>query len=209
LHLSQTAERTIRRDRLRLQLRVEATAPDARQVQAEVNKRMSAALEKARNVAGVKVESGGYTVYEERQANVPTRWHGGQGLVLTSGDFPVLLTLGGALQTDGLAMSGMSFELAPETARGAQDDLTAEALKQLRDRIERVAADLQMELVRLRDLRVGNAEGEERPVFRAAVLAGAAAPTPMPPPSGEPGETTVRVTVEADALLGPTDQSRP
>jgi len=43
LHLNQTAERTVIRDLLRIELRVEETGADARSVQAEINRRMAAA----------------------------------------------------------------------------------------------------------------------------------------------------------------------
>jgi predicted secreted protein len=45
LHLSQTAERSVIRDLLRIELRVEETGADARAVQAAINRRMAAALD--------------------------------------------------------------------------------------------------------------------------------------------------------------------
>ena len=71
LHLTQTAERTIHRDRLRAQLRVEATGSDARRVQADINRAMTTAFEHSKAVAGIKIETSGYSVYEERQTNAP------------------------------------------------------------------------------------------------------------------------------------------
>src|SRR5262249_6553427 len=62
LHLSQAAERTVVRDLLRIELRVEASGADAQTVQAEINRRMAAALDRARQVQGVKVETGFYDV---------------------------------------------------------------------------------------------------------------------------------------------------
>src|SRR5260370_38065169 len=52
LHLSESAARAIRRDRLRARLRVEATASNAKQVQADINRRMTRALAKVKAVAG-------------------------------------------------------------------------------------------------------------------------------------------------------------
>ena len=56
-------------------------------------------------------------------------------------------------------------------------------------------------VLRYRDLRVGNAETETRPAPRFAGAAMAVAA-----PVAEPGEAVVRVTVEAELLLG---QPRP
>ena len=50
-------------------------------------------------------------------------------------------------------------------------------------------------MLRYRDLHVGNAETEGRPIPRFAAAAMAA-------PVAEPGEATIRVTVEAELLLG-------
>src|ERR1700676_2422875 len=57
LHLSQTADRAVRRDRLRAQLRAEAVGSDAKRVQADINRLMTAALERAKSVTGIKVET--------------------------------------------------------------------------------------------------------------------------------------------------------
>jgi predicted secreted protein len=209
LHLTQTAERAIHRDRLRAQLRVEAIGSDARRVQADINRAMTTALEHAKAVAGIKVETSGYSVYEERQTNAPSRWHGSQGLTLVGSDVAAVLALAGDLQGQGLAMSGLGFELAPETARAAEDDLTSEALTRLRQRSERIAGDLQLTVVRLRDVRIGNVGGDRppMPLMRSAAMGAMAAAAP--PPAAEAGDATVQVSVDADILLGPSEQNRP
>ncbi len=58
LHLSRTAERKVVRDLLRVELRAEETGADPLALQAAVNRRMSAALDRARHVQGVEVETG-------------------------------------------------------------------------------------------------------------------------------------------------------
>src|SRR5438045_3999011 len=86
LHVSQTAERSVIRDLLRIELRVEETGADARSVQTAINRRMAAALDRVRQVQGVRVETGSYNVGEERPQNGPTRWRGSQSVVLTGKD---------------------------------------------------------------------------------------------------------------------------
>lgn len=205
LHLSETADRAFRRDRLRAQLRVEATGNNAKQVQAEINRRVAGALERVRAIAGVKPETGGYSVYEERPPNAPARWRGSQGLTLLDRDFAELLALVGDLQNDGLVVSALAFELAPETARAAEDELTTEALKRLTQRAERIASDLHLTVTRYRDVKVGNVGGE-RPIIMRSMAPGAA---PASPPVAEAGDAIVQVGVEAEVLLGPTDPHAP
>ena len=196
LHLSQTAERSVLRDLLRIELRVEATGPDAASVQSDINRRMAAALERARQAPGVKVETGFYNVAEERPENGPPRWRGEQSVILTGKDADTMLKLAGALQADGLSTSSLSYETSPETVRGAEEDLTNEALAELDHRAAAIAEQMHLAVLRFRDVRVGNAETGGQPVPRFAMASAAA-------PVAEPGEAVVRVTVEAELLLIP------
>lgn len=196
LHLSQTAERPVVRDLLRIELRVEATGTDAQTVQSEINQHMAAALDRARQVQGVQVETGFYNVGEERPQNGPARWRGGQSVILTGKDAASMLKLAGALQSDGLSTSSLGYEISPETVRGAEEDLTAEALAALDHRAASIADEMHLSVLRFRDLRVGNAETGGPPVPRFAAMA-------APAPVAEPGEGKIRVTVEAELLLVP------
>jgi predicted secreted protein len=203
LHLSETASKPVRRDRLRAELRVEASGADAKRVQADINRRMAAAVERAKAVPGLKVETGSYSIWQERPQNAPARWRASQALILTGSDTGELLGLVGDLQGDGLLLGGLVFELAPESARAAQDELTRTALTRLRDRAERIAHELGLGAARIRDVRVGNATGE-RPVPRPFMqMKAAAASAEAAPPVAEAGEATVEVTVDAEIALEP------
>jgi predicted secreted protein len=197
LHLSQTAERKVTRDLLRVELRAEETGTDPRAVQSAINRRMAAALDRARQAEGVRVETGSYNVGQERPPNGPMRWHGSQSVIVTGKDSDAILKLAGTLQSDGLSTAALGFQVSPETVHGAQEDLTAEALAALDQRAASVAGQMHLAVLRYRDLRVGDAETEGRPMPRFAGAATAA----MAPPVAEPGEAVVRVTVEAELLL--------
>ena len=196
LHLSQTAERNMLRDLLRIDLRVEEAGADPLTIQSAINRRMAAALDRAHQVQGVRVETSSYSVGEERPQSGPSRWRGTQSLVLRSRAADAALKLAGALQSDGLLMSSMAYEASPETVRGAEEDLTGEALAVLDRRAASIADRMHLGVLRYRDLHVGNAETEGRPVPRFAAAAMAA------PPVAEPGEAAIRVTIEAELLLG-------
>ena len=196
LHLSQTAERSVLRDLLRIDLRVEETGADPLAIQSSINRLMAAALDRAHQAQGVRVETGSYGVNEERPQTGPSRWHGSQSLILRSKAADAALKLAGALQSDGLLMSSMAYEASPEVVRGAEEDLTAEALAALDRRAASIADKMHLSVLRYRDLHVGNAETEGRPVPRFAAMAAMAAPV------AEPGEAMIRVTIEAELLLG-------
>jgi predicted secreted protein len=196
LHLNHTAERTVMRDLLRIELKVEEAGADARSVQTAINRRMVAALDRAHQVQGVRVETGSYNVGEERPQNGPARWRGTQSVILTGKDADSMLRLAGALQSDGLSTASLAYEISPETVRSAEEDLTAEALAALDHRAAAIAADMRLAVTRYRDLRVGNAETGGRPMPRLATMAMAA-------PVAEPGEAVIRVTIEAELVLAP------
>jgi len=183
LHLSQTAETDVVRDLLRIDLRVEETGTDPLAVQTDINRRMTAALDRAHQVQGVQVETGSYSVGEERPQNGPSRWRGTQSLILRSKAADAALKLAGALQSDGLLMSSMVYEASPE------------ALAALDRRAASIADRMHLAVLRYRDLHVGNAATEGRPIPRFAAAAMAA-------PVAEPGEATIRLTVEAELVLG-------
>ena len=197
LHLSQTAERNVLRDLLRIELRVEETGADPLAIQSGINSRMAAALDRAHKIQGVRVETGSYGVGEERPQSGPSRWRGTQSLILTGKDTDAALKLAGALQSDGLLMSSLVYEASPEIVRGAEEDLTAEALAALDRRAASIADRMHLAVRGYRDVHVGNAETGGRPVPRFAAAAMAA-------PIAEPGEATIRVTIEAELMLAPT-----
>ena len=195
LHLTQTAERKVVRDFLRIELRVEETGADPVALQSAINRRMVSALDRARQVQGVAVETGTYTVNEEQPPNGPSRWRASQSLILTGKAADAVLKLGGTLQSDGLLMSSLGYEVSPETVRGAEEDLTAEALAGLDQRAASFADRMHLSVLRYRDLRVGNAETSAGPMPRFAAMA-------MAPPVAEPGQEKIRLTVSAELLLG-------
>jgi uncharacterized protein len=196
LHLSQTAERKVIRDLLRIELRAEETGADPLALQAAINRRMASALDRVRQVQGVEVETGSYAVADETPQNGPSRWRASQSLILTGKAADAELKLAGVLQSDGLLMSSISYEVSPEAVRGAEEDLTAEALAGLAQRASSIADRVHLSVLRYRDLRVGNAETGGQPMPRFAAMAMAA-------PVAQSGEAEIRVTVSADLVLGP------
>lgn len=216
LHLTQRAERLVPRDEVHAGLRVEVTGANPRLVQGEVNKRMNAAVEKAKRVAGVKVETTGYSVYQispPLPAGTPpnpknTQWRAEQSLDLRGKDFTAVLGLAGDLQNDGMLMSDLRFDLATDTARALQDSLTGEALAAMQDRAKRIADGMGMHVDRFRALTVGNVQGQDAPQPRMMALAAGreAAPSAVNPPASAPGEATVWLIVNAEVALAPAKQ---
>jgi predicted secreted protein len=199
LHLTETAERNVARDRLRVELAVEISDPDAAKVQAEINRRMMAALALVKSAPDIAVETDGYTVYQDRPANALPRWHGSQSVSLVGKDFTALLALVGTLQQNGLVITGLAPELSHEAEQSVEDALTDSALARLQQRAAHIAASLGAAVDAFRDVRVGDA-GAPQPIMRAMAMAGGMSQSASPPVA-EAGEATVRVMVQADIAL--------
>ncbi len=200
LQLGESAERLVTQDRLRAQLRVELGGNDPRTLQGQVNQKMAAALDRAKAVAAVKAETQGYYVYEDKTLKRGQRWWGSQSLGLTSSDSGALLALVGQLQEDGLLVSGLGYELAPETRRKVERELVPEAIRRIKEAADTVARSLDLPKAEIVKIRLGETppqlvRGFGGPVMAMADRAG------LPPPVAEPGETTVTVRIEAEVSL--------
>ncbi len=203
IHLTQQAMRVMARDRLRAELRIEAKGNNGRAIQAEINKRMAAALAKVKAYPAVTAETGSYSVNRDYSTKEPDRWEGSQSLSLASEDFDAVLNLVGDLQSSGLLMSQLQFFLAPETLTAVQDDLTATALDAIRNRATNVARNLGMSIDHYRLIGIGNVhEDTDRSAGRSAT-AGAARSGKMSPPAVQAGDATVMLSVTADVVLAP------
>jgi len=163
LHLNQTATREVAQDRLTIEIRADVTGADAGSVQAAVNRRMATAIERAKAAPSVRTETRGYWVQQERPANAPARWHGVETLALIGTDAAAVLKLAGTLQQEGLVMSRLSYDVAPDTAKSIEDELTTSALQRLKDRVDRIAKDMGVAVRNFKALRVGNVGGNIQP----------------------------------------------
>jgi uncharacterized protein len=202
LHLSERAERQVPRDELVLLLRVEATAKTARDAQAEINRRMPAALDEAKKVTGVKVETPAMNVFEVREPNKQPVWRATEALQLRSKDFTATLALLGKLEEQGLLVSALNFEVSHDALKSIEDALTAEALKRLQVRAEAIAGDMGLAVDHVRSVQIGGAgEPGPRPLLYGGIAAARA--TASPPPAAEAGEAAISITVNAEIWLMP------
>jgi predicted secreted protein len=207
VQLTQQAVRVMARDRIRATVRIEGKGSNGRQIQADINKRMAAALEKVKQHPAIVAATGSYTVYRDYNNKDTEFWNANQTLSLSSEDFEAVLALVGDLQGNGLLMSGMQFFLAPETLAAVQDDLTAAALDALRARADNVAKDLGMVIEHYKVIAVGNAQEDRGEAQGRRAGATAAVAGKAPPPAAQAGDATVTLTVTATVILAPRKTS--
>ena len=202
IHLAEMATIMVTPDELAAALRAEASAGTAAEAQKRINDAMRDALAAAKDTPGVVASTGGYGVWRTQQGGAE-RWQGGQSLNLTSSDGAALLKLTGQLQQKGLIISGLTWRLARETERKAQQQATRQALAALRGRVEEAAAQLDLRFAAFADIRLDSApRGPIRAMAPMALTSGMAAP----PPVAAAEDIAVTASVEADAILLPREK---
>lgn len=188
-------------DRMTAVVRVESENASAGTASNDVNTRMAKALAKAKAAPTIDARSVGYTTYQTWEKGKPSKWKVVQSLQLQSGDFAALAGLLTRLQDeDGLLVSGMSFSVAPETRRKAEDALTREAIRSWRQRATTAAEALGYADWRVGRLSIntGDAVPPPRPLEMMAMRQAAPAAAPV---AVEAGTTQLTVTVSGEAML--------
>lgn len=195
LRLGASGEVRVLPDELVARLRVEARADTAAAAQAELNRRMAAALAAARAAEGVTATTGGYwTQPDPQRRDAVAR----QGLVLRSGAGDRLLALVARLQGEGLLLEGIAWQLSDAAAASARDAALAAAIRALHARAAFVARELGLRVVALTHLAV-DAAPEPRAAAMAAPMAARA--DAAPPPAVAAEEIPVSAQVTGDWLL--------
>jgi predicted secreted protein len=198
ISFNQVAKKTLARNRLRIDLRIEAQGDSSKDIQGQINRKMPAVLEITKAAPDLWVETGSYRVFREPESNShPERWHSTQDISIFSDDFAEALAVAGKCQAQGLLMTNMTFFLAPDDLQATQSDLTKTALDALRARADEVAADLGMKIDHYQNISIGNAF-ESNEVSRGAQTGALAA---AGTPAAQAGQTTVSLSVSADVLL--------
>ncbi len=201
LLLGESATVMVTPDEIAASLRAEATSGTAAETQKRVNDMMRDALAAAKETAGVTVSTGGYGVWRTQQGGAD-RWQGSQNLNLSGRDGAALLKLVGILQQKGLAIGGLNWRLARDTARKAHQEATQKALATLRARVDEAAAALDMKFGQFASVRLDSTTQQSvRMMAPAAAMVSSMASAP--PPTAVSEDTPVIASVEADAILVP------
>ncbi|WP_203071815.1 SIMPL domain-containing protein [Falsiroseomonas ponticola] len=198
LHLSETAEISRAPDEVVATLRAEARAPSAAAAQEAVNRAITAAVTRAQAVSSIRVSTGGYWTARGEEGR---GWQAAQSVTLRGAEAAPLLDLAATLQSQGLAMQSLTWTLTRDAARMAREEASRLALDALRRRADALAAQLNLAVAGIREVRIDAPDRAPRPVPMAAMRASSASgPTP---PVAIAEDITVAATVEAVVVLRP------
>lgn len=210
--LSASDQKKVVQDLLVASLRIELDNKDARTLQDDINKAMKTALDTVKAEPAIKVNTGGYYVYNYDPNPTPPKpltteemkkrqvWKGSQALELKSKDAPKLLEMLGKLQDTGFVMSGLNYTLSPELAESQKDELLVGALKKIQDKAALVAKAMGKSGYDIVELNIDNSYiPQPQPVMMMA--RGGMAKAEMAAPVAAPSEDDVTLNVSAKISL--------
>ena len=183
-------ERSVANDRLLVELFSQHDGADAAEVSARVNSDISWAIERAKQVPDVVMQTAGYfsqPVYRDQRL---VGWRVRQSLRLESEDASSIGELLGELQSK-LSIGSMSYRISSKRRALVEDELISEAIAAFGGRARLIAQSLERNGYRLIEMDVIT---DRAPAPRMRSMA-AAESVAMSAPSIEPGEQLVRVMV--------------
>lgn len=213
VQVSAEARRMVAQDRVQATLAIEAQGKNPEKVQAEINTKMQQAKKLYDTVDGVKVTTGGYSVYKdyepmpkplsETEREKLAFWRGSQDINLDGAKKDDLLKLVGDLQKQGFAVRGLNFYMSKEAADAVKDDLIVEALRNIKARAANIQQALGMKTIHYSRIDLGDNGVRPYPMMARAMKTEMAfdAAGSAPAPVGEAGETEVIVNVTAEVKL--------
>ncbi|MFT8718067.1 SIMPL domain-containing protein [Acetobacter sp.] len=162
--------------------------------QRKTNGLAQSAIALAEKATGVVVHSESYSVYENRPDKQPHSWTAQQTLSLTAKDSSGLLELVGKLQEKGLLLQNVSWSLSPEHQKQLQKQAEQQAVRDMKERADAIAATLGMKVTSIASLSVN-----EQPLIRPMALMARAEIAPSP--AMRPDSQTVTANVHATVIL--------
>ena len=193
VELQAEAQREVQNDLLNAVLYVELNDASPAALANAVNKSVNEALRIAKEYKTVRVRSGNnqsYPVYAK--GNVLQGWRSRAEVRLESRDFEAASALIGKLQAN-MQLGNLSFSVSPETKRGVDNELIAEAIAAFKARAEIIKTSLARRGYKLQRLGVMSGYNAPQPRFAAAARMVAAAPE-VAAPNLEAGVSIVTVT---------------
>ncbi len=198
LSFSAEASQAVANDLALATVFVEANDAKSAEVARKVNTAIAQALATAKRFADIKTRTGSTwtsPVYGKNGRKIES-WQMRSELQLESRNIASLSELVGTLQADSLNVSQITLQVAPETRRKAEDQVTLAALSAFEAKSRNVAGNFKK---RYRIVRInidgGNA-GPVYPMVRSAMMKAEAAPMPI-----EGGDSVISVNVSGEIEL--------
>lgn len=196
ISLSVDASTEVDNDQLVASLGIQREGSRAAALADEVNRAINWALDEARKVAVVKVQTQSYQTHPIYRKNTLSGWRVSQSIRLQSKDSAQLSELIGRLQ-ERLALQSIGFEVSDEARRAANEALIQEALGRFRERSAMITEQLGRRSYRLIQADVNTRGQGPAPMVRGMAMRAEVAAAPQ----FEAGTQTLRVNVSGQIEL--------
>jgi predicted secreted protein len=198
VQLSADASMQVENDTLTAQLYAQREGSDLAQLADEVNRKITQAVARAKQVEGVSVQTQSYQTYPVYQQQRLSGWRVRQSIRLESRDGAKLSRLLGELQSS-LALESLQYSVSPSQRQGAEERLIKQAIDAFQQRAALVTKQLGRRDYRLVEMHINTAGEPVRPMrMRAGVMAMDSATAP---PSLEAGSQSLEVSVNGTIEL--------
>ena len=185
-------------DTMHVSMNTYAEMQDPAKLAAKINNDMEWALQQAKQVQGVKINTGSYQTWPITRKEVTTGWRGQQDLVLESADTETLSRLVGQLQ-DRLQIKSMNFTVSDEKRTVVENRLIDAALDAFKQRAGIIGNNLKASGFRIVEINV-NSSTQRPPMLRQARMASMSMEA-SDAVAVEGGESDVSVTVNGTIEL--------
>jgi len=199
LSLSASASVSVAPDVLVADVSATWISPDPVTAQRHVNTLMALATKTARTENGIETDVENYSVGQDDSAH--PRWTAQQSIELRAKDGDALLALVGQLQTSGLTLDSLGWQLSDQASQAANQAATLAALRQLRADAADEARVLDLTVDHYQQIRVGS--DQTFSPYAPRVFTAAMANAAMPAPQATAQQQKITVQVSADVMLRP------
>ncbi len=198
VRLQSQQNEAVSNDTMHVSMNTYAEMQDPAKLAAKINNDMEWALQQAKQVQGVKINTGSYQTWPITRKEVTTGWRGQQDLVLESADTETLSRLVGQLQ-DRLQIKSMNFTVSDEKRAGVENRLIDAALDAFKQRAGIIGDNLKASGFRIVEINV-NTSTQRPPMLRQARMASMSMEA-SDAVAVEGGESDVSVTVNGTIEL--------
>ncbi len=214
LNISATEREEVEQDLLIASMRIQQEGKNAKTVQNEINSNMKKAVDIAKQYPNVKIETGQYYVHpdyrnvkgaDQNNRRVFDKWRGSQTIILKSKQADEILQATQKIQALDFLMNNLSYQLSPEKHNEIRDQLMEKTIKALNERAQRVAKALGKRNVDLVQINVDSSQHFPPVAYArgAQMESSMMMDKSMAAPVAESGETSVSMTINAQAIIKP------
>lgn len=198
--LNESAQSEVENDLLVAVLAAQAEGRDAGAPADEVNRQMDWAVNMAKSLPDVKVQTLGYNTRAIYNKNQVRGWRVSQSLRLESHDGRLLGDLIAQLQEQ-LKVQSLGYQVSDEQRRKYLDGLTETALARFRARAKNIATAMERRSYRLVQIHVNDGQRHAMPMARGAMMEMASADASVAPARIEAGTQTMTVSINGEIEL--------